>query len=253
MNEHVGFQPVVLNETLPADFTFERFFTCVNTNVSLQVLLHGEAPSTRLTCKHFPSVNQLVHPERPPPYKSFATHRAFVRIFTSMSAFMALQRERVPETLPALGAFVRLFNTVYDLVSLQVGFSFEGLPTGGAGERPCVCVCELVSLQLHFCFERLLTELALERSVLLLLVPQQVVLKSRRVPEFSRALVAGERPLVFVSVHVLRQMKLPVEALVTHITYKQLPFPCDFCFLCASAVGVFGFCRVCCGTIICRV
>lgn len=57
MNEHVGFQLVVLNETLPAHFAFERFFTCVNTNVSLQVVLQGEACPTCLTCKHFPLVD----------------------------------------------------------------------------------------------------------------------------------------------------------------------------------------------------
>ena len=146
---------------------------------------------------------------------------------------------------------MRLFNRVYDLVSLQVVFRFEGLPTGGADERPCFCVHELVSLQVHLCFERLLTQLALERSVLPLLVPQQVVLKRGRVSEFSRALVAGERPLFFVSVHVFHQMKLPVEALVTDITYKELPFLPHFCFLCALAFSVFGFCRICCGTILC--
>ena len=102
MEKHVCFQLVVLDETLPADFAFERLFTRVDTNVSLQVVLQGEARSTRLTRKHFPSVDRLVRPERPPLDKSFATHRAFVRMFTSVNAFVALQRERVPEALPAL-------------------------------------------------------------------------------------------------------------------------------------------------------
>lgn len=35
-----------------------------------------------------------------------------------MNAFMALQRERVPETLAAFCAFVRLFNAVHHLMSL---------------------------------------------------------------------------------------------------------------------------------------
>lgn len=135
-------------------------------------------------------------------------------------------------------------------MSLEVALSFEALPTGGADERPRVCVYKLVSLQAHFCFKRLLAELAREGSKLSLLVPQQVELKSRRIPEFSRALVAGERPLFFVSVHVLHQMKLPVEALVADVAHKNLPFPPDSCFLRALAASVFGFCRVCCCTIV---
>lgn len=63
MKEHVGFQLVVLNETLPTDWTFEGFFPCVDTNMSLEVVLKGEACSTRLTCKHFPSVDRLVCPK----------------------------------------------------------------------------------------------------------------------------------------------------------------------------------------------
>lgn len=63
MKKHVGFQLVVLNETLPADFTFERFLACVNTHVPLQVVLKSEASSTCLTCKHFSSVDGLVCPQ----------------------------------------------------------------------------------------------------------------------------------------------------------------------------------------------
>lgn len=136
MKKHVGFQLGVLNETLAADLAFERFFTCVNTDVSLQVVLKGEARSTRLACERFPFVDRLVRPERSPLCKSFATHRAFVGMFTSVSTFVALQCERIPETLPALRALVRLLDSVYDLMSPQVAFSFEGLPTGGADERP---------------------------------------------------------------------------------------------------------------------
>ena len=57
MKKHVGFQLVVLNETLPADLTFERSLACVNTNVPLQVVLKSEARPTCLTCKHFPPVD----------------------------------------------------------------------------------------------------------------------------------------------------------------------------------------------------
>lgn len=82
-----------------------------------------------------------------------------------MDAFMALQGEGIPETLPALQAFVRLFNAVDELMGLQVMFSFKALSACGADERPNVCVYKLMSLQAHFCFERLLTELALEGRV----------------------------------------------------------------------------------------
>lgn len=58
----MGFQLVVLDETLPADFTFERSLACVNTNVSLQVVLKSEARSARLARKDFPSVDSLVRP-----------------------------------------------------------------------------------------------------------------------------------------------------------------------------------------------
>lgn len=249
VKKHVGFQLVVLNEALPADFTFERLFSGVNANVSLQVVLQGEARSARLARKHLPSVDRLVRPERPPLCESFAAHRAFVRMLAGVNASVALQRERVPEALAALRALVQLFDGVHDLVSLQVVFSFEGLPAGGAGERPRVRVHELMGLQVHFSFERLLAELALEGSVLPLFVPQQVVLERRGVPEFPRALVAGERPLIFVSVHVLHQVKLPVEALVTDVAHKHLPSPPD---VCASAGSVSGFCRVCRAAVLCR-
>lgn len=251
MKKHVSLQLVVLDETQPADFTFERFFTCVNTNVSLQVVLEGEARSTRLTGKYFPSVDRLVCPERSPLCKSFATHRAFVRMLTSVNTSVALQRERVPETLPALRALVRLFGCVNDLMSLQVALSFEALPAGGADERPRARVHELMSLQVHFCFEGLVTDLALEGNRLPLLVSQQVMLKSRCVPEFPRALVAGEG--FSVSVHVLLQVKLPVEALVADVTHKHLRFLPRFCSLGVLAVSVFGFCRVGCGIILCGV
>lgn len=62
MKKHVCFQLVVLNETLPADLTFERCYTRVDTNVSVQVVLEGEPSSARLTCKHLPSVDRLVRP-----------------------------------------------------------------------------------------------------------------------------------------------------------------------------------------------
>lgn len=146
MKQHVGFQLGVLNETLAADLTFERLFARVDTNVSPQVVLKGEARSTSLTRKRFSFVDRLVRPERFPLRKSFATHHAFVRMFPSMNTSVALQRERVPEALPALRALVRLFNSVYNLMSLQVALSFEGLPTGGAGEGPRVCVNNLMSL-----------------------------------------------------------------------------------------------------------
>lgn len=252
MKEHVSFQLVVLDETLPADFTFERLFTCVDTNVSLQVVLEGEARSTRLTCEHFPSVDRLVRPERVPLYKGFAAHRAFVRVLTSMNTSVAVQRERIPETLPALGALVRLFNSVHDLMSSQAAFSFEAFITGGADERPCVRVHDLMSLQMHFCFERLVTELTLEGSVFLLLVPQQVILERRCVPESSWALVASQRRLFFVSVHVLQQMKLPVEAFVTDVTHKNIFLP-DHCILCVLAGSVCRRCRVCGGRILSEV
>lgn len=170
-----------------------------------------------------------------------------------MNAFMALQCECVPETLPTLCAFVRLFNTVYYLMSLQVVFSFESLPTGGADERPRVCVYKLMSLKVHFGFESLLTERALESCIFPFLMAQQVVLKCFCIPKFSLALVAGKRSLFFMSVHVLHQMKLPVKDLVTDVTYKDLSFLLDFSFLCVLAVSVFGLCVVSRGTILCSV
>lgn len=62
MKKHVGFQLGVLDETLAADLTLERFFTCVNTNVPLQVVLKGEACSAHLTREGFPPVDRLVRP-----------------------------------------------------------------------------------------------------------------------------------------------------------------------------------------------
>ena len=57
MKKHVHFQLVVLNETFAADFTREGFFSSVNSDVSLQVVLEGEARSTCLTREPFPSVD----------------------------------------------------------------------------------------------------------------------------------------------------------------------------------------------------
>lgn len=253
VKKHMSLQLVVLNETLPADLTLERLFARVNANVSLQVVLKGETCSTRLTREHFPPVDGLVRPERSPLYESFSTHRAFVRMFTGVNAAVALQRERIPETLPALGALVQLLHRVNDLMSLQVVFRFEALPAGGADERTRVRVHKLMSLQVHFCFELLLAQLALEGGVLPLLVSQQVVLESHHIPESSRALVAGERPLLFVSVRMLQQMKLPAEALVTDVAYEHLPFLPAGCFLSALAVGVFRLFCGCCGIILCSV
>ena len=144
---------------------------------------------------------------------------------------------------------MRLLRGVNQQMSLQVVFGFEALPTGGAEERPLVCVHKLVCLQVHFGFERPLTDVAPEGSVLLLLMAQQVELERCRVPELSGTLAAGERPLFFVSVHVLHQMKLPAEALVTDVAYKHPPFLLDLCFLCVLAISVF----VHCGTILCSV
>lgn len=250
VKEHVRFQ-LVLNEALPAHVTFEGFLARVDANVPLQVVLQGEARSARLAREHFPPVDGLVRPERPPPVERFAAHRAFVRVLPRVDAFVALQRERVPETLAALGALVRLFDGVHDLVGPQRLLGFEGLPAGGAREGPRVRVDELVGLQVHFGLERLLAETALEGGVLPLLVPQQVVLEGRRIPEFPRALVAGERPLLSVSVGVLRQMKAPVEALVADSADEGLPFALGWRLPCVLAVSVLGFGRVCRGVTLC--
>lgn len=75
---------------------------------------------------------------------------------------------------------------------------------------------------MHFCFERLVTKLTLVHCVFLLLVSQQVALKRRRSSKFPRTLVAGEKPLFFVSVGVFQQVELPAEALVAHFTFKEL-------------------------------
>lgn len=95
-------------------------------------------------------------------------------------------------------------------------------------------------LQPHFCFELLLAELALVAGILLLFVSQQVVLKSRCVPELSRALVAGKRPLLFVDVHVLHQVEESVKSLVTDVTHKDSAFLQNLCFQTLLALGVFG-------------
>jgi len=68
-----------------------------------------------------------------------------------------------------------------------------------------------------------------------------MVLEGRRIPEFSGALVTGKKPPFFVRIHVLHQVKLPVEALVTDLTCKHLPFTPDFCFLSVLPVHIFGF------------
>lgn len=222
----------------------------MDTDVSPQVVLQSEPRSTRLTCEHLPPVAPLVCAERPPLYKSFATHRALEGMLPGVNALMALQREGVPEALPALGALVRFLSRVNDLVSLEAVFSLEGLLAGGAGEWPHVRVHHLVSLQVHLSFEHLLTERALQGGVLPLLVPQQVVLERLRVPEPPGALVAGERPLLPVSVPVLHQVELPAEALGTDLTYKLLPFSSHSSFRCVLALRGFGFCRVGCGRIL---
>lgn len=133
-------------------------------------------------------------------------------------------------------------------MSPQVALSFESLPTAGADERPRVCVYELMRLEVHFRFERLVTELALEGGVFPLLVAQQVVLVSLRMPEFSGTLAAGENLPFFVSVHVLHEMELPAEAFVTNFTYKCPPSPLYFCFLSILDVRDFGSCCVRCVT-----
>lgn len=100
---------------------------------------------------------------------------------------------------------------------------------------------------MHFGFECLAADLAMKGRVLLLLVPQQVVLKRRSSPEFSRTLLAGQKSPFFVRFHVLQQMKLPVEGLVTHVAHKNLVCLPGFAFLCVLAVRLSGFCCVCCG------
>lgn len=105
---------------------------------------------------------------------------------------------------------------------------------------------------MHFCFECLVTDLAIKGRVLLLLMPQQVVLKCRSIPEFSRTLVTGKKSLFFVSFLVLQQMKLPVEGLVTDVAHKDLFRLSDFSFLCVLAVRLSGFCCVCYGIILCN-
>lgn len=175
-------------------------------------------------------MDSLVRSERSPPCEGFPAHRTSVRTLSGVDAPVALQADGVTETLPALGAFVRLLHQVHDPVSLQVAFGFEGLPAGGAAERPRVRVHELVSLQAHFGFERLLADLALEGRVFLLFVSQHVELEGFCAPEFSGALVAGERPPFSVGVHVLQQVSATVKTLLTNFTNKHLRFRFDHRF-----------------------
>lgn len=116
MKEHVCFQLVGLNETLPAHLTFEGPLARVDVHVSLQVLRQGEASTARLTGKHLPSVDRLVRPERSSLYKNLAAHRAFVRVLSSVDASVTLKGEGVFEALSTLGAFVRLLSRVHELV-----------------------------------------------------------------------------------------------------------------------------------------
>lgn len=250
VKEHVRLQ-LVLDEALPAHVALEGFLASVDAHVPLQVVLQGEARSARLARERFSPVDGLVRPERPPPAEGFAAQRTLVRVLPRVDAPVALQRERVAETLPALGALVRALGGVHDLVGPQRVFGFEGLPAGGAREGPDVRVDQLVRLQVHLGFERLVTEAAAEGGVLPLLVAQQVVLEGRRAPELSGTLVAGEGPLLPVSVAVLRQMEPPVEALVADSAHKRLRFPLGRHLRCVPAVRVAGSCRVCCDVIIC--
>lgn len=146
MRKHVCFQLVVLTETLATDPAGERFFTCVNADVPLQVLLEGETCSAGLTCKSLSPVNRLVCSEGSPHREGFVTHATCERVLTSVGPSVTLQCEGVAETLPALGALVLLLSSVNHLMSLQVAFCFEGLPTGGAHKRPQVSVDNLVGL-----------------------------------------------------------------------------------------------------------
>lgn len=128
-------------------------------------------------------------------------------------------------------------HQVHGPVSLQVVFGFEGLPAGGAAERSRVRVHQLVGLQACFGFESLLAEPAGKRSVFLFSVSQQVELEGLGVAESSGTLVAGERPPVSVDVHVLHQVKLTGETLLTNLTNKPSPRGSDHRFRWVLEVG----------------
>lgn len=100
----------------------------------------------------------------------------------------------------------------------------------------------LMRFQVHFCFKCLITMLTLVRCVFLLLVPLQVALKRRRGSKFPWTLVAGEKPLVFVSVGVFLQVKLSAEALVAHFTFKELFWLLGLCWKRLTVVKMSGFC-----------
>lgn len=215
VEQHVLLQ-LVLDETLPADLTGERLLARVDANVPLQVVLEGEAGATRLAREHLPSVDGLMHLQRPPLDEGFVALGALVGVVAGVRALVAAQREGVLETLPTLGTLVQLLHAVHHLVRLQARFGLEAFPTGGADEGPGVVMHHLVGLQVDFGFEGLVTLRALKGGVLLLLVPEQVLLKRGRVPKLPGTLVAGDG--LPVSVHVLLQVELPAEALVAHGT-----------------------------------
>lgn len=102
MKKHVGLQLGVLDEALAAHLALEGFLPGVDAHVPLQVLLEGESCSARLACEGFAFVDCLVRPERPPLCESFAAHAALVRMLPGVNASVAVERERVSETLPAL-------------------------------------------------------------------------------------------------------------------------------------------------------
>lgn len=98
---------------------------------------------------------------------------------------------------------------------------------------------QLMCLQIHFCLERLLAALALEASVFLLFVSQQVFLQSLCSPKLPGAAVTGKRPLLLVSVHVLCQVKPTAKPLLAELTHKLLSFRLQHCFLCLLGFRVF--------------
>lgn len=125
----------------------------------------------------------------------------------------------------------------------------EAPPADAAAERPAVRVDELMGLQTRLRFERLLAVLAPEVGVSLLFVSQQVLLQAVCVPELPGALVAGEQPLLFVSVHVLHQVKPAIEALLAEVTHEHLPFSRQHRFLRVSGIRVLQFGDFCSGKI----
>lgn len=102
MEQHVGFQLGVLHEALAAHLALEGLLPSVDAHVSLQVLLEGESGAARLARERFALVHRLVRPERPPLGESFAARGALVRMLPGVNAPMAVEREGVSETLPAL-------------------------------------------------------------------------------------------------------------------------------------------------------